>query len=683
MSACFATDLGPQEWFTAAELAALSLPGLPRTKRGVHDLIAREGWAQARDEAGDPLSRPRRARGGGTEYHLSLLPEAAKGALLLRYGGGQAKSAAGRQSRAESRESAWARYERLPASLKAEAKARLEILQRVEHLVRAGLGKAAACETVTGQARREAAARGEKAPFSLSTLYGWFSLVSGVDVADRLAYLAPAYVGRTATAACSEEAWLVFKSEYLTNSQQSAAAVHAKVSLMALERGWTVPSARTLLARIQRELDPRSLVYLREGEPGLERRFPTPRRDLSDLDILQAVNVDGHELDVMVAWADGTVSRPVMIGIQDLYSRRMLVTQIGRSESADLIRRAFAQLFERHGIPQIVTFDNGRAFASKWLTGGNPTRYRFTIRAEDPVGLLGQLGCEVHFTNPYSGRSKPIERAFRDFCDGLARSAVFAGGYTGNAPSNKPADYGSRAIPYAEFEQELEFYVRLHNSRQGRRTQTARGVLSFDQVWAERLAAGALIRRATPEQLRLAMLAAEGVTVRRQTAQVHMGGNVYFAEALWRHEGEKVIVRFDPDNLHAPIHVYRLDGVYICQADCIQAVGFYNAEAAREVSRKQRQVLKAAKALARQERLLTAAQMAALRPALSDPEFEDDDRVIAPVFGGPTHGNLALKAGALTEADAAALADGSNELSEAEIYDFMARATGRLAAAQE
>lgn len=667
MSACFVMETALQEWFTAAELAEMALPGLPTTKRGVQDLAVREGWANRMDEAGEALSRPRRARGGGVEYHLTLLPAPARARLLGRVGLAAAEPVR-TATVADTRESAWARYDRLPTTLKATAKRRLEIVQRVETLMRAGLGRTAACETVTAQAAREARAAGEaKPPFSLSTLYGWFSAINGVDVCDRLAYLAPAYLGRTATADCSDEAWQLFRAEYLTNSRQSAAAAHAKVALIGSQRGWTVPSAKTLKARIERETDPMTLIFLREGEPGLERKFPMPRRDLSDLDILQAVNVDGHELDVMVEWADGTVGRPLMIGIQDLYSRRMLVTLIGRSESTDLIRRAFAQLFERHGIPQSVIFDNGRAFASKWLTGGNPTRYRFTIRPEDPVGLLGQLGCQVHFTNPYSGRSKPIERAFRDFCDGFARSGVFAGAYTGNSPVNKPADYGSRAVPYAEFAAELEFYVRLHNARTGRRTQTARGVLSFDEVWAERLNRGALIRRATPEQLRLALLAAEGVTVRRQTGQLHLAGNVYFHEALWRHEGEKVIVRFDPEDLHAPVHAYRMDGVYICEAACIEAVGFLNAEAAKEVGRRQRKVLKAAKRLAEDQRLLTAAQIAGLRPDLADPDFTESETVIAPVFGA-----LALQTRPAVETDA-------DELSEAQIYEFQARAMRGLA----
>lgn len=51
-------------WWSAAELAALALPGFPASKRGMNKLAAREGW----------LARPRVARGGGMEYALHALP---------------------------------------------------------------------------------------------------------------------------------------------------------------------------------------------------------------------------------------------------------------------------------------------------------------------------------------------------------------------------------------------------------------------------------------------------------------------------------------------------------------------------------------------------------------------------------------------------------------------------------
>jgi len=65
-----------KEWFSAQELAAAGLPGLPTTKQGVHHLAKREGWP----------SRARVGRGGGREYHASSLPRPAQSALLLGAG---------------------------------------------------------------------------------------------------------------------------------------------------------------------------------------------------------------------------------------------------------------------------------------------------------------------------------------------------------------------------------------------------------------------------------------------------------------------------------------------------------------------------------------------------------------------------------------------------------------------
>ncbi len=59
--------------------------------------------------------------------------------------------------------------------------------------------------------------------------------------------------------------------------------------------------------------------------------------------------------------------------------------RIGLNESSTLVRLAFADLLKNHGVPQAVLLDNGRAFASKWLTGGAKNRFRFKIKAEEPL----------------------------------------------------------------------------------------------------------------------------------------------------------------------------------------------------------------------------------------------------------------------------------------------------------
>jgi putative transposase len=76
-------------WYTAQDLADLALPGLPGTKRKINELAEREGWRKATTHA-----RDRAGRGGGMEYHLSLLPAPARLQLLRQVSGAVALAAA-------------------------------------------------------------------------------------------------------------------------------------------------------------------------------------------------------------------------------------------------------------------------------------------------------------------------------------------------------------------------------------------------------------------------------------------------------------------------------------------------------------------------------------------------------------------------------------------------------------
>ncbi|MEI6161372.1 MAG: DNA-binding protein, partial [Roseococcus sp.] len=74
-------SMQPREWFSAAELAALALPGMPATKRGVTDLAERQDWQRAAWEG--THWRLRTGRGGGVEYHLAVLPMVARAKLAF------------------------------------------------------------------------------------------------------------------------------------------------------------------------------------------------------------------------------------------------------------------------------------------------------------------------------------------------------------------------------------------------------------------------------------------------------------------------------------------------------------------------------------------------------------------------------------------------------------------------
>ncbi|UVK45342.1 DDE-type integrase/transposase/recombinase [Mesorhizobium sp. AR07] len=70
-----------KEWLTAREIAAEALPDLPTSKRGVNELIDREGWSQS------ALCRKRMGQdgGGGLEYHFELFPVLAQVAYSQKY----------------------------------------------------------------------------------------------------------------------------------------------------------------------------------------------------------------------------------------------------------------------------------------------------------------------------------------------------------------------------------------------------------------------------------------------------------------------------------------------------------------------------------------------------------------------------------------------------------------------
>lgn len=607
-------------WWTPAEIVARALPSLPGTVRGVNGLADRQGWAARVNAAGEPLARKRQGRGGGWEYHYALFPAPAQAALVKEIDGTAAKPAPARDA-AE----VWAFFERLPESRKAKARQRLALLERVEALHVGGLPKDQAVHMT-------AVAAG----VGLSTVYGWFDLVAGVERADWLPYLAPRHAGRVATVECDPRAWDALKTDWLRDSRPSFQSCYERLRQIAAAQGWTIPAARTLERRLAAEIPKPVQVLCRQGAEALARMYPHQERDRTVFHALEAVNADGHKWDVFVRWPDGTIGRPISVAVQDLYSNKFLACRTDRTENADLVRLAFADVFKVYGIPDLAWLDNGRGFAAKYITGGTTTRFRFKVKAEDPTGILTNLGVQVHWTRPYHGQSKPIERAFRDFCDAIAKHPRFEGAYTGNKPDAKPESYGSKAVPIETFLQVVEQGIRAHNARPGRNTRVCRRTLSFDQAFKESYAR-ALIRRAGDEQLRMCLLAAESVRSDQRSGSVTLLGNRYWAECLHDHIGKPLTVRFDPDALQDGVHVYRLDGAYVGFADCIEAAGFNDTEAAREHGRNLKAFRRATKEAAAAERRLSIDELVALLPDVEDAPAPETKTVRL------VTGNLAVK----------------------------------------
>ncbi|MFQ3665554.1 MAG: transposase domain-containing protein [Sphingomonadaceae bacterium] len=588
---------GPgEDWFTADELAALRLPGLPATKRRINALAATENW----------VFRPARQRGGGREYPISVLPMAARLALV------KLGSAAHRPEPGAVQ---------MEPSL-AQALRRAAILDAVEET------RAAACSLEMAVAI-VAAEHG----VAKSTVYQWRQLVAGLRRPDWPRALMPRRRGGGVLAEIDPEIWQIFKSDWLRPERPTFTSCFRRIAALAEARGIAIPHAKTFRRRIEREVPREVVIARRQGAEAVRRLLPAQLRSVADLEAMEIVNIDGHTWDVFVRWPDGKVRRPVMVAIQDVYSRKLLAWRVGESESAALTRLAFADLFRDFGIPTACLLDNGRAFASKWITGGQPNRFRFKVRDDEPLGLLTQMGVRTHWTTPYRGQSKPIERAFRDFCDAIARHPAFAGAWTGNRQDEKPENYQSRAVPLDLFLAVLKAGVIEHNARRGRRTESAAG-RSFDEVFAESYAR-APIGRATPEQMRLALLAADRVRSDRQSGAIHFCGNVYWAEACSGFAGQLLTIRFDPDNLHSEVHAYDAAGRYLASVPVWQAQGFLDLEAAKRRAKLEAEHRRAVRRQVELAQLLHADEIARLlqdveAPAPGPPALS----VVRPVRAG-------------------------------------------------
>ena len=601
-----------QLWWTAEELVAARLPDLPGTKRGINQRAEQYGW---RNQPG--CARPKVGRGGGWQYHYSVLPHAAQRALLTR----DVSEAETRLGRGD----AWAAYDALPQTTKGKAAERVQVIQQVETLHGVGLTHVAAVN--------EAASR-----FAVSarTVYNWLAMIEGVAVEDRLAYLVPQHrlAKRNAPMGASAAPFIEYlKSLYLRIAGQTFRQCYRVALKKAKAEGWATLKERTAIRRIEKEVPHVSRVFAREGVEGLERCFPPQMRDRSDLGALGAVNADCHKIDIFVEWPDGTIDRPQIVAFQDLYSNKILSWRVDHSPNKVMVMAAFGELIETWGIPRRCLFDNGREFANKWMTGGAPTRFRFTVRDDDPLGVLPLMGIEINWARPGRGQSKPIERAFRDLANDIAKDVRFHGAYVGNRPDAKPENSGSRAIPAETFLKVLAEGIDDHNAREGRLTDTAQG-RSFDQTFAESYAT-APIRKATEEQRRLWMMGQQVGRLNKDNGQLRLYGNYYHADWMSQQPGTPIVARFDPEDLHSGVSIYGKDGAYLGFAECRQKVGFFDVTGAKQNARRVARIKRAEKELVKAHAPLRPADLAAdLDGRAVTPDAADlTAKVVAPDFG--------------------------------------------------
>ena len=516
------------------------------------------------------------------------------------------------------------RYEALPESRREAARAKLAAVESALAI--------SARERISMRAACERAASGSGSAWSATTLLDTWRTVRELPAHLKAPALADRRRGRTRRAECDREAFEAFKADYLRAEQPALAACHRRLARLAEARGWAIPdSPAALLRRLKAEVPPGAIALARSGPEAAAARMPALIRDREALAVMEIICCDGHTWDVRVQWPDGQTGRPVMTCWQDVRSGPVLGWRIDRSESAEAYRLSLADVLWRYGAPEHVIADNGRGICAQALTGGAAHKFRGTADPDCEVtGLLTELvgPANIHFTIPYSGRSKPIERAFRDFCEDIAKDPRLAGAYTGPGPERKPHNYASRAIPLERFRQVVADGIAQHNSRRGRRGQGMRG-RSFDEVFEAGLAAGPA-RKLSPEALSRWLLAPAIVTPRASDGSVEVHETRYWSPALRdRFAGKpaserKAVIRYDPERLDRPARIELPSGQLVGLAEPQGRTPYLDRAAAEEAAKARARQRRADREALAAHRAVGAAELAAmLDKASGDPEVID------------------------------------------------------------
>jgi hypothetical protein len=483
----------------------------------------------------------------------------------------------------EEREARHAAFSQLPTVFQEEAKRRQKAVWFFESLSTLGSSL---------RERYELAAR--EAGVSVPTIRRWAACRS-LDRGDWIVALAPKRREYYQTAEFSQEARDYIESEYFQLTGPALKSVYRRAVRKANQVGAAIPSYQTVKRWINSAFPHWYHVLKREGQEASERLYPAQQRDYSMLRIHQVWCGDGRKADVFCRFEDGTVSRPIVLAFIDVRTRVFLGYIIGRTESADLIRLSFKAAAERSGaLPEEAYIDNGRGFASKMLTGGVPNRFRFKVKAEDPLGVFPLLGIKVIWAQPYAGRSKPIESAWRQLAEAEKR---FPGAWCGNRPDAKPEDFDPKnAVPVQKYRELIDATIAEYHERPHR--GDAMNGRSPRQCYEE-LIQQTPVRHPTAEQLRLCLLAGEQVKLDPRDCSVRVLSNRYWSEKLANLSPRTpYTVRFNPEDATEPVAIYQGDR-FLCEARLIDRTGFRDQQAAKDHLRAKREFQKARKDEAR------------------------------------------------------------------------------------
>lgn len=380
-----------------------------------------------------------------------------------------------------------------------------------------------------------------------------------------------------------ENVW--FAKDFAANDG-TVEMLYMKLEQVAALQEWEYPSYQTVT---------RYINYLMEEKRAKNAHFLAAKgtreyknkvmvkgsRDTKSLPVLGLLQGDEHTFDCWVAYTHSngkvTAIKPRLVGWVDTRSRTFLGDIICRHANSQILKLSLLKVIygTPGGVPQWLLIDNGKDYNAKDLTGikrseRNKKEFQFD---EETKGFYRSIGIQDEMNSlPFQPWSKAqIERFFGTVCSGFTKW-MFS--YTGTLTGSKTAAKIKKDIPKMLERGELitmeEFYELWAKWRDGvyhKREHSGlkrQGEKFTTPIELFMRAEDRYYKPAPPKSYAsILMMKAERVHV--YNIGIRKFGFEYRAQELCNYHGEKVDIKYDPEDV-TRLYVYTREGKKICEA---------------------------------------------------------------------------------------------------------------------
>lgn len=504
-----------ERFFKAIEYAEMQLPGLPKTESGVTRKAKNEHW----------IRRPRQGRGGGWEYSVESLPNAARMAFLER------------SLNSSNPETEKASPEKDPVQLKPWQRETSDKRSRiVANFIEAS--KNIPPRKITEFKKKYSKAH-NISPRTLDNLLkshqsgGHQALVPNWNRGDQKKVITP-------------EMAKFIQKVFLQPLGPSVKKVHEDICKTFADTCQRFPTYRTVAAYINSKWSASQQLIIRDKDAWDRVYGPYVRRDWTKVKLNEVWFGDHKQIDVSCLHG-GKAIFPWLTVVEEALSRIFVGWILVPTPDALAIGQAFLYGVSKYGPPKTLYVDHGKDFKSKYVAGKKEKRDANGDLVERGLpGLVANIGTEMFYAAGRSPREKIIEPAFGIFTDRLKQLP----GYRGHSVKTRPKKLANEIksgnlLTLDELSSKIDELLNERNARP--HSTTGKPPDSYFEGY----------QAVIPSQQFLDYLLMDVHVSTVKDSSVLIKGLLYRGEELFKLAGEKVEVRRDPKDIRRAVIIYK------------------------------------------------------------------------------------------------------------------------------